>query len=143
MNNDFRNDYSDYLMHYSVKGTKWNHHIYKKKEEQQSRQTGYQNARNAVQMVQNVSRDGLVNTVLQDAASRIPHFQPVGDPVNISSSKKNPKDKSTTNKRDMENWKREATSLLQQMSANSNQHQSNNPVLDLVQGKKRRKKQGR
>lgn len=143
MNNDFRNDYSDYLMHYGVKGMKWDHHIYKKKEEKQivrpgdpGRQTGYQHASNAVQAIQNVSRDGLTNTVLQDVAARIPHFQPVGDPINISSSKKNPKDKSTVNQRDQENWKREVSSLLQQISANSNQHQSNNPVLDLIQGKK-------
>ena len=28
MNNDFRNDYSDYLMHYGVKGMKWHDHHY-------------------------------------------------------------------------------------------------------------------
>lgn len=28
MNNDFRNDYSDYLKHYGVKGMKWHDHHY-------------------------------------------------------------------------------------------------------------------
>lgn len=188
MNNDFRNDYSDYLMHYGIKGMKWDHHIYKKKEEQPvrpgrpGRQTGYQHASNTVQAIQNVSRDGLGNTVLQDAAARIPHFQPVGGPVNISSSKKNPKAKSTVNQRDQENNKRELASGLHQVAKKNNQgkkdpvdhfvnqflqnsqhqrenplgnavnqfmqnsqhhHQNANPVLDLVQGKKRRKNQNR
>lgn len=128
MNNDFRNDYSDYLMHYGIKGMKWDHHIYKKKEEGQparpgrpGRQTGYQHASNAVQAVQNVSRDGIGSTVLQDAAARIPHFQPVGGPVNISNSKKNPKAKSTVNQRDQENNKRELASGLHQVAKKSNQ----------------------
>lgn len=248
MNNDFRNDYSDYLMHYGVKGMKWDKHIYAKKDERDrdgkvnnylnneqyekrwnkekyyreqtgqpnvtgtslspsknrpsnisgvskvkedhqpvrpgrpGRQTGYQNTSNAVQMIQNVSRDGLGNTVLQDAAARIPHFQPVGGPVNISNGKKKLKAKSTVNQRDQENNKREVAREIHQMAKKNNQgkkdavdhfvnqfiqnsqhqrenplgnaagqfmqnsqhhHQNANPVLDLVQGKKRRKKQGR
>ena len=136
MNNDFRNDYSDYLMHY-----------YKKKEEKpvrpgrSGRQTGYQNASNAVQMVQNVSRDGLGNTVLQDAAARIPHFQPVGGPVNISSHKQNPKAKSTVNQRDQENNKRELINGIQQVTASAHQH--HNIVSDTLNDLKRRKKQNR
>lgn len=127
MNNDFRNDYSDYLMHYGIKGMKWDHHIYKKKEEQPARpgrpgrQTGYQHASNTVQAVQNVSRDGIGSTVLQDAAARIPHFQPVSGPVNISNSKKNPKAKSAVNQRDQENNKRELASGLHQVAKKYNQ----------------------
>ena len=184
MNNDFRNDYSDYLMHYGVKGMKWDKHIYAKKDERDrdgkvnnylnneqyekrwnkekyyreqtgqpnvtgtslspsknrpsnisgvskvkeerqpvrpGRQTGYQHASNAVQAIQNVSRDGLGNTVLQDAAARIPHFQPVGGPVNISNSKKNPKAKSAVNQRDQENNKRELASGLHQVAKKYNQ----------------------
>ena len=184
MNNDFRNDYSDYLMHYGVKGMKWDKHIYAKKDERDrdgkvnnylnneqyekrwtkekyyreqtgqpnvtgtslspsrnrpsnisgvskakeerqpvrpGRQTGYQHASNAVQAIQNVSRDGIGSTVLQDAAARIPHFQPVGGPVNISNSKKNPKAKSAVNQRDQENNKRELANGLHQVAKKINQ----------------------
>lgn len=165
MNNDFRNDYSDYLMHYGIKGMKWDHHIYKKKEEGQpvrpgrpGRQTGYQHASNAVQAIQNVSRDGLGNTVLQDAAARIPHFQPVGGPVNISNSKKNPKAKSAVNERDQENNKRELANGLHQAAKKNNQDKKDqvgrivnqflqnsqhhhNIVSDTLNDLKRRKKQ--
>lgn len=145
MNNDFRNDYSDYLMHYGIKGMKLDHHIYKKKEEGQpvrpGRQTGYQHASNAVQAIQNVSRDGFGNTVLQDAAARIPHFQPVGGPVNISNSKKNPKAKSAVNQRDQENNKRELINGIQQVTASAHQH--HNIVSDTLNDMKRRKKSRR
>ena len=204
MNNDFRNDYSDYLMHYGVKGMKWDKHIYAKKDERDrdgkvnnylnneqyekrwnkekyyreqtgqpnvtgtslspsknrpsnisgvskvkeerqpvrpGRQTGYQHASNAVQAIQNVSRDGLGNTVLQDAAARIPHFQPVGGPVNISSHKQNPKAKSTVNQRDQENNKRELINGIQQVTASAHQH--HNIVSDTLNDLKRRKKQNR
>lgn len=150
MNNDFRNDYSDYLMHYGIKGMKLDHHIYKKKEEQPvrpgrpGRQTGYQHASNAVQAIQNVSRDGLGNTVLQDAAARIPHFQPVGGPVNISSSKKNPKAKSTVNQFIQNSQHQRENPLgnaVNQFMQNSQHHHT--IISDTLNDMKRRKKNRR